>query len=99
LQIIERIGPTRQLQSGYDRPVFIHRIIARDTVDELVLERLTTKRRVQDVLLDAMKKRKTNAKGRLYAVEPGEFRGDSPPSGGREQTTTGGQQNPVVRVA
>jgi hypothetical protein len=36
--------------------VFIHRIIARDTVDELVLERLTTKRRVQDVLLDAMKK-------------------------------------------
>jgi len=58
LQIIERIGPTRQLQAGYDRPVFIHRIIARDTVDELVLERLTTKRRVQDILLDAMKKRR-----------------------------------------
>jgi len=58
LQIIERIGPTRQLQAGYDRPVFIHRIIARDTVDELVLERLTTKRRVQDILLDSMKKRK-----------------------------------------
>jgi len=63
LQIIERIGPTRQLQAGYDRPVFIHRIIARDTVDELVLERLTTKRRVQDILLDSMKRRKTkNAK-------------------------------------
>ena len=58
LQIIERIGPTRQLQAGYDRPVFIHRIIARDTVDELVLERLTTKRRVQDILLDSMKKRR-----------------------------------------
>ena len=64
LQIIERIGPTRQMQSGYDRPVFIHRIIARDTVDELVLDRLTTKRRTQDILLDAMKKRrKSNAKG------------------------------------
>jgi SNF2 family DNA or RNA helicase len=58
LQITERIGPTRQLQAGYDRPVFIHRIIARDTVDELVLERLTTKRRVQDILLDSMKKRR-----------------------------------------
>ena len=58
LQIIERIGPTRQMQAGYDRPVFIYRIIARDTVDELVLDRLTTKRRVQDILLDSMKKRR-----------------------------------------
>ena len=58
LQIIERIGPTRQMQAGHDRPVFIHRIIARDTVDELVLDRLTTKRRVQDILLDSMKKRR-----------------------------------------
>lgn len=55
LQIIERIGPTRQLQSGYDRSVFIHRILARDTVDELVLQRLETKREVQDILMDAMK--------------------------------------------
>jgi SNF2 family DNA or RNA helicase len=58
LQIIERIGPTRQMQAGYDRPVFIYRILARDTVDELVLDRLTTKRRVQDILLDSMKKRR-----------------------------------------
>jgi len=58
LQIIERIGPTRQLQAGYDRPVFIHRIIARGTVDELVLERLETKREVQDILMAAMKRRK-----------------------------------------
>jgi SNF2 family DNA or RNA helicase len=57
LQIIERIGPTRQLQAGYDRPVFIHRIIARDTVDDMVLERLETKRAVQDILMDAMKRR------------------------------------------
>ena len=58
LQIIERIGPTRQMQAGYDRPVFIYLIIARDTVDELVLERLETKREVQDILMAAMKRRK-----------------------------------------
>jgi SNF2 family DNA or RNA helicase len=59
-QIIERIGPTRQAQSGYDRPVFIHYILARDTVDDMVLERLVMKRTVQDVLLTAMKKREKN---------------------------------------
>lgn len=55
LQIIERIGPTRQMQAGHDRPMFIHNIIARGTVDEMVLERVETKREVQDILLDAMK--------------------------------------------
>ena len=61
LQIIERIGPTRQMQAGHDRPVFIHRVLAKETVDELVLERLETKREVQDILMDAMKRRrKTN---------------------------------------
>lgn len=58
-QIIERIGPVRQLQSGHDRPVFIHHLIARDTVDELVMARRESKREVQDILLDAMKVRKT----------------------------------------
>jgi SNF2 family DNA or RNA helicase len=58
LQIIERIGPTRQLQAGHDRPMFIYNIIARDTVDEMVIERVETKREVQDILLAAMKRRK-----------------------------------------
>lgn len=57
LQILERIGPTRQMQAGHDRPVFVHNIIARDTVDELVMARIETKREVQDLLLDAMKRR------------------------------------------
>lgn len=57
LQIIERIGPTRQMQAGHDRPMFIHNIIARDTVDEMVLERVETKREVQDILLAAMKQK------------------------------------------
>jgi SNF2 family DNA or RNA helicase len=57
-QIIERIGPTRQAQAGHNRPVFVHRIVARQTVDELVVARLKTKASVQDLLLDAMKGQK-----------------------------------------
>ena len=57
LQFIERIGPTRQLQAGFKRPVFMHMIMAADTVDELVLERLHSKREVQDILLEALKHR------------------------------------------
>jgi len=56
-QIIERIGPVRQKQAGHDRPVFIHHIIAADTVDELVMARRESKRTVQDLLLEAMKHR------------------------------------------
>lgn len=55
-QIVERIGPTRQAQAGHNRPVFIHQIVAADTVDELVIKRRESKREVQDLLLEAMKK-------------------------------------------
>lgn len=58
LQIIERIGPTRQLQAGHDRPMYIHNLIAQRTVDELVIERVETKREVQDLLMEAMKRSK-----------------------------------------
>ena len=54
-QIIERIGPTRQLQAGHPRPVFIYHIIASGTLDETVLQRMETKREIQDLLLDRMK--------------------------------------------
>jgi SNF2 family DNA or RNA helicase len=57
-QIIERIGPVRQAQSGHDRPVFIHYILANDTVDFDVLERLESKASVQEILMKAMKRRK-----------------------------------------
>ncbi len=55
-QIIERIGPVRQLQAGHDRPVYIYNIRAVDTVDDLVIQSRTDKRRVQDLLLDAAKR-------------------------------------------
>jgi SNF2 family DNA or RNA helicase len=55
-QIIERIGPTRQLQSGYDRAVFRYRIVAEDTIEETaVLPRIKHKMSVQDALKEAMK--------------------------------------------
>lgn len=57
-QIIERIGPARQKQSGHNRPVYVHYLIAQGTVDELVLKRLQTKASVQEILLNAMKERK-----------------------------------------
>ena len=57
LQIIERIGPVRQKQAGHDRPVFIHYIVAKNTVDEMVMERRNSKKTVQDLLLEALKER------------------------------------------
>lgn len=58
MQIIERIGPMRQKQAGYDRPVFVYPILASGTVDEMVMERLQSKKSVQEILLEAMKRRK-----------------------------------------
>jgi len=62
MQIIERLGPMRQKQAGLDRPVFVHHILCRKTVDEMVLERLRSKRSVQDVLLEALKRREVDAR-------------------------------------
>jgi SNF2 family DNA or RNA helicase len=56
-QINERLGAMRQMQSGYDRDVFQHYIVAEGTLDEDVLRRHETKRSVQDTLLEAMKAR------------------------------------------
>lgn len=54
-QIIERVGPVRQMQAGLDRPCFVHYIVARDTVDDVVLARLENKGEVQALLLNYMK--------------------------------------------
>lgn len=56
-QIVERIGPTRQAQAGYDRPVYLYFIVAKGTMDEVVMERRDSKREVQDLLMEAMKKK------------------------------------------
>lgn len=58
IQINERIGPVRQYQGGYDRAVFHHHILARDTVDESVMYRRAGKFSVQAALLERMRRKK-----------------------------------------
>ncbi len=54
-QIIERVGPMRQYQAGLNRNVHVHYIVARGTIDELVMARRSGKRSVQDMLMEYMK--------------------------------------------
>jgi SNF2 family DNA or RNA helicase len=58
MQMLERIGPMRQLQAGLDRNVFVYDIIAENTIDEDVVASHAAKRSVQDALLAAMKRSK-----------------------------------------
>lgn len=53
LQIIERLGPVRQLQSGHPRAVLIYDIIASETLDEEVLATAEGKLTVQNALMCA----------------------------------------------
>ena len=57
IQLIERIGPVRQIQAGFDRPVYQYNIIAKNTMDVDVIRRRQTKKSVQDTLLEATKYR------------------------------------------
>jgi hypothetical protein len=53
IQVEERIGPTRQMQSGFDRNVLHYNLIANDTMDVEVLARQAGKLSVQDALMAA----------------------------------------------
>lgn len=53
LQVIERIGPVRQFQSGHPRAVMIYDIIATDTLDEDFLAAGAGKLSVQSALMAA----------------------------------------------
>lgn len=54
-QFIERVGPMRQLQAGKDRAVTVHYIVARGTIDRVVVDRREGKGAVQELLLAYMK--------------------------------------------
>ena len=56
-QVIERVGPTRQLQSGHDRKVLIYDIVAEDTIDETIAARVSSKCSVQEAVFDRMKRK------------------------------------------
>lgn len=57
LQVIERIGPTRQFQAGLDRNVFLYFILTEGTMDEEVMERRQSKKETLDILMEATKRR------------------------------------------
>jgi SNF2 family DNA or RNA helicase len=57
MQILERIGPVRQMQAGYKRAVFVYNIVAKDTADEMVMARVEGKASIQELFLQAMKRR------------------------------------------
>ncbi len=56
LQIIERIGPVRQAQAGLNRSVFLYYILAKNTIDDVVMERLESKKSVQELLMNALRR-------------------------------------------
>lgn len=58
MQILERIGPVRQMQSGYNRPVFVHLIVAEGTMDEEVIARREAKKKSQSMLMSATNRSK-----------------------------------------
>jgi hypothetical protein len=58
MQMLERIGPMRQLQAGLDRPVWVYDIVCENSIDEAVIDAHANSRTVQDALLLAMKRRK-----------------------------------------
>ena len=56
-QILERIGPVRQLQAGHDRNVFVYTIICEDTMDEVVVARRDGKSDVQELFMSRMRRK------------------------------------------
>lgn len=53
LQVLERIGPARQLLSGYDRVVLVYDILANNTMDDNVMARLDGHATEQEALMAA----------------------------------------------
>lgn len=53
-QVIERLGPMRQFQAGLNRKVFVHYLLAQDTVDDHVYDVVTGKTTLQEAFKQAL---------------------------------------------
>lgn len=53
-QVIERLGPIRQAQSGYDRLVYVHRLIAKNTCEEVIAEKQKDKLTMDEAIRRAV---------------------------------------------
>jgi SNF2 family DNA or RNA helicase len=56
-QVIARIGAVRQAQAKTGKTVVIHQLIGRDTVDEIILDRIESKITVEEALKKALARR------------------------------------------
>lgn len=57
IQVIERIGPVRQVSAGFWRTTFVHLLIGENTIEEDMVDRIQSKDSVQTAVKAAMKKR------------------------------------------
>jgi len=55
-QMLERIGPMRQHQAGFDRPVYVYDLVAANTIESAVISSNTHKGGLQGAVLEAMKR-------------------------------------------
>ena len=53
-QVIERIGPMRQMQAGFDRIVNVYRLLAVGTYDGIAADRVVRKLTLQEALMKAI---------------------------------------------
>jgi SNF2 family DNA or RNA helicase len=77
-QVLARVGPTRQAQAGRYQPVTLHRVIARNTVDEAIVASNALKEAGERALLDALRvyqNAKHKAGGTKANSPPGARRG------------------------
>lgn len=55
-QVIERIGPMRQMQSGYDRVVTVYRLLASGTLDSFAAEKVAGRIVSGEEVMEALKR-------------------------------------------
>ncbi len=51
-QVLERLGPMRQMQSGYNRAVNVFRVLAAGTVDRMIMDKVAAKQNLESLLID-----------------------------------------------
>jgi len=51
-QVLERLGPMRQMQSGYNRTVNVFRVLAAGTVDRMIMDKVAAKQNLESLLID-----------------------------------------------
>ena len=56
-QIIARIGAVRQYQANTGKTVVIHQIIVRESIDEDILDRIESKKTVEEALKAGLARR------------------------------------------